>query len=85
MGGIFVDSLHQIFTKTGLLPEESLVGILHPDQSLAGEVKTVGVERVVRTESVQEQPLEAAEILHHVLGVRVLGEGLVQFGLQTLR
>ena len=43
MGGIFVDSLHQIFTKTGLLPEESLVGILHPDQSLAGEVKTVGV------------------------------------------
>lgn len=32
----------------------------------------------------QEQPLETAEVLHHVLAVRVLREGLVQFGLQTL-
>ena len=84
MAGVLVDSLQQIFTKAGLLPEESLVGILHPHQSLAGEIKTVGVERVVGAESVQEQPLETAEVLHHVLAVRVLREGLVQFGLQTL-
>ena len=84
MAGILVDSLQQIFTKAGLLPEESLVGILHPHQSLAGEIKTVGVERVVGAEGVQEQPLETAEVLHHVLAVRVLREGLVQFGLQTL-
>ena len=32
----------------------------------------------------EQQPLEAAEILHHALTVRVLREGLVQFGLQTL-
>lgn len=43
MAGVLVDSLQQIFTKAGLLPEESLVGILHPHQSLAGEIKTVGV------------------------------------------
>ena len=84
MAGIFAEPLHQIFTKARLLPEESLVGILHPHQSLAGEIKTVGVERVVGAESVQEQPLETAEVLHHVLAVRVLREGLVQFGLQTL-
>ena len=49
------------------------------------EVEAVRVERVVGGEGVHQEPLEAAEVLGHELGLRVAAEPGRQLLLQPLR
>ena len=75
----------QVGCEAGIPLEEGREGVLHPQQSPACEVKAVRVERVVSTDCVDKQPLEAAEILTHVLSLGVAHEPLTDALLQILQ
>ena len=80
-----VHSLDKVLAQSRTLLEECRIGILNSHQPLPGKVEAVGVEAVVGAESVEQQSLEAAEILQDVLAARALREGLVDLIFESLR